>query len=138
MAALSNLKQCPPLSLLSDLAHRNNNTPELRHYPQIRLNSELMAAYTAAGQRFYGASQSFVPVDEGVLKRITRTFFDAGFWESLEEARSAKSREQAPLIARAGDYIAQILGLANGVKLKIFPHTQELSAERIAQFVETG
>jgi len=76
-------------------------------------------------------------VDEGVLKRITRTFFDGGFWESLEEARSPKSREQAPLIAQAGDLIAQILGLATGLRLKILPHTQELSAERIAQFVET-
>ncbi|XP_017030211.1 aladin [Drosophila kikkawai] len=137
MAALSNLKECPPLSTDPNLTMRQTHSPELKRYPQIRLNSELMASHTAAGQRFYGA-QSFLPVDEGVLKRITRIFFDAGFWESLEEARGAKSREQAPLIARAGDLIAQIMGLVNGLKLKIFPHTQGLSAERIAQFVETG
>nr|XP_016937078.1 aladin [Drosophila suzukii] len=134
MAALSNLKQCPPFSTLPDLALRHNHIPELERYPQINLNHELLAH--PAGQRFYGG-QSFVPVDEGVLKRITRTFFDGGFWESLEEARSPKSREQAPLIAQAGDLIAQILGLATGLRLKILPHTQELSAERIAQFVET-
>ncbi|KAH8366365.1 hypothetical protein KR200_008245 [Drosophila serrata] len=137
MAALSNLKECPPLSMISDLALRQAHSPELQRYPQIRLSSELMASHTAAGQRFYGG-QSFLPVEEGVLKRITRIFFDAGFWESLEEARSAKTREQAPVIAQAGDYIAQILSLVNTLKLKIFPHTQGLGAERIAQFVETG
>ncbi|KAH8238343.1 hypothetical protein KR032_004491 [Drosophila birchii] len=135
MAALRNLKECPPLSTISDLPPWQTH-PELQSYPQIRLNSELMASHMAAGQRFYG--QSFLPVEEGVLKRITRIFFDAGFLESLEEARSAQSREQAPLIARAGDFIAQILGLVNGLKLKVFPHTQGLSAERIAQFAETG
>jgi len=72
MAALSNLKQCPPFSTLPDLALRHNHIPELERYPQINLNHELLAH--PAGQRFYGG-QSFVPVDEGVLKRITRTFF---------------------------------------------------------------
>ncbi|EDX02835.1 aladin [Drosophila yakuba] len=134
MAALSNLKQCPPFSTLPDLALRHNHIPELERYPQINLNSELLA--NPAGQRFYGG-QSFVSVNEGVLKRITRTFFDGGFWESLEEARSPKSREQAPLIAQAGDLIARLLGLATGLRLRILPHTQELSAERIAQFAET-
>ncbi|EDX17502.1 GD16950 [Drosophila simulans] len=132
MAALSNLKQCPPFSTLPDLALRHNHIPELERYPQINLNSELLA--NPAGQRYY-AGQSFVFVNEGVLKRIARSFFNGGFWKTLEEARSPKTREQAPLIAQAGDLIAQFLGLATS--LRILPHTQQLSAERIAQFVET-
>jgi len=132
MAALSNLKQCPPFSTLPDLALRHNHIPELERYPQINLNSELLA--NPAGQRYYGG-QSFVSVNEGVLKRIARSFFNGGFWKTLEEARSPETREQAPLIAQAGDLIAQFLGLATG--LRILPHTQQLSAERIAQFVET-
>ncbi|KAH8408940.1 hypothetical protein KR009_004078 [Drosophila setifemur] len=126
MASVTNLKQCPPA--------QQNHIPELERYPQINLKNEITV--NPLGQKIYGG-QSFVAVNEGVLKRITRTFFDGGFWESLAEARSAKTREQAPAIAQIGDFIAQLLVSANGFKLKIFPHTQELIGERIAQFVET-
>ncbi|XP_017099572.1 aladin [Drosophila bipectinata] len=133
MAALSNLKQCPPFSNLSDLSLRHNPA-ELERYPVISLQNEIST--NAASHRYYG-TQSFVAVDERVLKRITRTFFDGGFWEALAEARSTRSREQAPRVALVGDWIDKFLGLAGGLKLKIFPHTQQLSGEVIAQFVET-
>ncbi|ALC48520.1 CG16892 [Drosophila busckii] len=132
MATLSNLTQCP--ALCNDFGQRHSYVPGLEHYPNICLQTELSTGTT---QRL-SPCQSFIPVEsESVLKRITRTFFDGGFWESLAEARSEKTREQSPLIGKAGDKVAQLLDICQRVQLLVFPHTQEVSAERIAQYVET-
>ncbi|KAH8300824.1 hypothetical protein KR018_005562 [Drosophila ironensis] len=131
MAALSNLKQCPPLS---DLVQRHNHIPELEAYPRISLHCEFGAQPPV--QLRHGG-HSFVAVDEGILKRLTRTFFDTGFRHSLEEARSPKTRQSWPLVARLADWVAQCLDAATGLRLKVFPHTQPLSPERIALFAET-
>ncbi|EDW26966.1 GL16498 [Drosophila persimilis] len=133
MAALSNLKQCPPFFALADPSFGANHIPELDNYPRIHVKGEL---HNSSAQRFYGG-QGFVPVHEGVLKRIIRTFFEGGFWDSLAETRSEKTREQAPWLGKTGDYISQLLGIATTLKLKVLPHTHDLSAERIAQYVET-
>lgn len=135
MASLSILKQCPLPSSPTGGGHRYNyNSPDLDLYPVINIKSELL---NTSAQRFT-IGQSFIPVEsESVPKRITRTFFDGGFWDSLAEARSEKTRQQAPLISNAADQIAHLLELYKTLKLKVFPHTQELSADRIAQYAET-
>lgn len=135
MASLSILKQCPQPSSPTGGGHRYNyNASDLDQYPVINIKSELLS--TSAHRFTIG--QSFIPVEsESVPKRITRTFFDGGFWDSLAEARSEKTRQQAPLISNAADQIAHLLELYNALKLKVFPHTQELSADRIAQYAET-
>lgn len=135
MASLSILKQCPQPSSPTGGGHRYNyNSPDLDLYPVINIKSELLS--TSAHRFTIG--QSFIPVEsESVPKRITRTFFDGGFWDSLAEARSEKTRQQAPLISNAADQIAHLLELYKTLKLKVFPHTQELSADRIAQYAET-
>lgn len=134
MASLSNLKQIPTLSSPTGVGHRQNYIPELEQYPTINLKNELL---NPSAHRF-SVGHSFIPVEsESVPKRISRTFFDGGFWESLAEARSEKTREQAPLISKTADYIAHLLDLYSRFKLKVFPHTQQLSAERIAQYAET-
>ncbi|XP_034490489.1 aladin [Drosophila innubila] len=134
MASLSNLKKCPQFSSPTGAGNRYNSTPDLDHYPVINLKNELLST---TSQRFT-VGQSFMPVEsESVPKRISRAFFDGGFWESLAEARSKKTREQAPLISNTADHLAQLLEQYKALKLKVFPHTQELSAERIAQYAET-
>ncbi|EDW81983.1 uncharacterized protein Dwil_GK25372 [Drosophila willistoni] len=134
MAALTNLKQCPPVSMLPDLALRHNHIPELDRYPKINLKNEIFNHNT--GQRFVGG-QRFMSVNESVLKRITRTFFDAGFLECLAEARNEATRQQAPWIGKAGDHLAHLLGFLGSLKQKVFPYIQEVGEERIAQYMET-
>ncbi|XP_023169470.1 aladin [Drosophila hydei] len=134
MASLSNLKEIPSLSSPTSAGQRYNYISELDQYPIINLKNELINP--SANRITIG--HSFIPVEtESVPKRISRTFFDGGFWESLAEARSEKTREQAPLISKTADSIAYLLDLYNKIKLKVFPHTQQLSAERIAQYAET-
>lgn len=134
MASLSNLKEIPSVSSPTSVGHGYNYVPELDQYPKINLKNELI---NPPANRI-SISHSFIPVEtESVPKRISRTFFDGGFWESLTEARSEKTREQAPVISKAADFIAHMLELYSSFKLKIFPHTQQLSAERIAQYAET-
>lgn len=134
MASLNILKQFPQDFSPTGRGHRYNYSPDLDHYPVINIKSELLST---SAQRFT-IGQSFIPVEsESVPKRISRTFFDGGFWESLAEARSEKTRQQAPLISNAADQINNLLEFYKTVKLKAFPHTQALSTDRIAQYVET-
>lgn len=134
MASLSILKQFPQDFSPTGRGHCYNYSPDLDNYPVINIKSELLST---SAQRFT-IGQSFIPVEsESVPKRISRTFFDGGFWESLAEARSEKTRQQAPLISKAADQITYLLEFYKTLKLKAFPHTQELSADRIAQYVET-
>ncbi|EDW00463.1 GH11853 [Drosophila grimshawi] len=109
--------------------------PALKHYPSINLNRELLNTSNTA---HFNVGEIFIPVEsESVLKRISRTFFESGFWKALDEARSARAREQSPLISTTADYFAHLLELYRRLKLEVFPHTQKLSAERIAQYAET-
>lgn len=134
MASLSVLKQFPQESSPTGRGHRYNYSSDLDHYPVINIKSELLST---SAQRFTIGGQSFIPVEsESVPKRISRTFFDGGFWESLAEARSEKTRQQAPLISNTADKIYFLLELYKTLKLKVFPHTEELSADRIAQYAE--
>ncbi|KAH8261727.1 hypothetical protein KR044_009720 [Drosophila immigrans] len=135
MASLSNLKQCHKFCSPTSAGRNYNYVAELANYPAIDLRHELSS--TTAAQRFT-AAQSFMPVEsESVPKRISRAFFDGGFLDSLAEARSAKTREQMPLISRTADVIAELLERYNALQFNLCPHKGELNADRIAQYLET-
>ncbi|XP_030379155.1 aladin [Scaptodrosophila lebanonensis] len=128
MASLINVREAPSLSKAS----------ELPFCPVIDLQNELLnTSALRFGTESYMPQNFLLPVHETVLKRITRTFFENGFWDALAEARNESTRQEAPWIGKTFNYVAELLGIYSKLKLRLFPHTQALSDQRIAQYVET-
>lgn len=78
-----------------------------------------------------------IPVNEHVLKRIVRTFFENGFHEALNEARSPQTASKSVFISSIAQYLHQTLDTLNKIKLKFLPHLEEQGSEAIAKFSET-
>lgn len=78
-----------------------------------------------------------IPVNEGVIKRIVRTFFESGFMEALNEARDQETATVSPLICATAKYTFEMLEFVKRLKTKIFPHMREVSVNNVAEFSET-
>lgn len=78
-----------------------------------------------------------VPVNEGVLKRITRTFFESGFTEALNEARDPATAASSPLISSTAEFTHRVLEFIKKLKVQIFPHMREHGIASIAKYSET-
>lgn len=78
-----------------------------------------------------------VPVNEGVLKRIIRSYFEMSFAQALNAARDEQTAAQNPFISQIAEYTFQMLEFFKSVKLKIFPHMRELGITTIAKHSET-
>lgn len=78
-----------------------------------------------------------VPVNEGVLKRIIRTFFESGFSEALNEARDNQTATLNPMISSAAEFTFRAIDFFKRFKSRVFPHMKEQGVASIAKHSET-
>ena len=111
-------------------------------YPEINLNCDAHSSTSIAGSSLSNkCSDSWrnvlVPVNEGVLKRIIRTFFESGFTEALNEARDSQTATLNPMISSAAEFTFRTIDFLKRLKTKVFPHTKEQGIDSIAKHSET-
>ncbi|XP_004527384.1 aladin [Ceratitis capitata] len=106
------------------------------YYPEINLNCEMFST-SVSGHPNDTYRNVMIPVNEGVIKRIIRTFFESGFIEALNEARDRQTATASPLICATAKYTFEMLEFVKKLKTKIFPHTREVSVNNVADYSET-
>ncbi|XP_054731237.1 aladin [Anastrepha obliqua] len=107
-----------------------------RNYPEINLNCEMFST-SVSGHSMDTYRNVMIPVDEGVMKRIIRTFFESGFMEALNEARDRQTATVSPLICATAQFTFEMLQFVKKLKSKIFPHMREVSVGNVAEFSQT-
>lgn len=78
-----------------------------------------------------------IPVNEPLIKRITRTFFEEGLMEALEEAASPQSSSISPVTSSVAKYALRLLLLLRKLRRTVHPHLREEGIESIAKYSET-
>ncbi|XP_011181672.1 aladin [Zeugodacus cucurbitae] len=106
------------------------------YYPEINLNCEMFST-SVSGHSNDTYRNVMIPVNEGVIKRIVRTFFESGFMEALNEARDQQTATVSPLICATAKYTCEMLDFVKRLKTKIFPHMREVSVNNVAEYSET-
>ncbi|XP_037937943.1 aladin-like [Teleopsis dalmanni] len=140
MNTVSNLKEygsAYPVRIPSSIPRQKFecNSNNFNKYPQIYIHCEFANVSSA---NLSGYRSVLVPVHEGVVKRIVRTFFENGFRVALQEATSPETIEFNPNVAKVAQYICDALDAVNRYKQKIFPHKRrQLSVNDIVNFTET-
>lgn len=105
------------------------------HYPEISINCDI---FSGTGAKPVDSNRTvMVAVNEGVIKRITTTFFESGFIEALNEAKNPATAISRPLIASTAEYISRGLDFIRKIKLMIFPYLKEHGIASIARYSET-
>ncbi|XP_055840899.1 aladin [Episyrphus balteatus] len=111
------------------------NSYVLEYYPEININCEIFSA--AAAKPVDSYRTVMVPVNERVIKRITRTFFESGFLEALNEAKDPATAASSPIISSAAEYTSRALEFIGKIKLMVFPYLKEHGIASIAKYSET-
>lgn len=116
---------------------------QLEYYPEINLNCDAFNSTSIAGSSLSSNKcvdswrNVMVPVNEGVMKRIIRTFFESGFAEALNEARDSQTATSSPMISSTAEFTFQTMEFLKRLKSKIFPHMKEQGIASIAKHSET-
>ncbi|XP_013112380.2 aladin [Stomoxys calcitrans] len=138
-------RMCERTGRLCALPQREiySTTQRLDYYPEININCDAFNSASIAGSSLASAKCAdswrnvLVPVNEGVLKRIIRTFFESGFAEALNEARDTQVAGGNAMISSVAEYTFQTIEFLKRVKSKIFPHMKEQGISSIARHSET-
>ncbi|XP_055389562.1 aladin [Condylostylus longicornis] len=104
------------------------------YYPEINVNREM---FNTSSSRMASYKSVLIPVNEHIIKRITRTFFESGFQEALFEARSAQSAAQSPIICSLAEYAHRIIDFLNKCKFMILPHLKDQDTRCITKYTQT-
>lgn len=115
---------------------------QLDYYPDININCDAFNSASIAGSSLSGKCADswrnvLVPVNEGVLKRITRTFFESGFADALNEARDTQVAGSSAMISSVAEFTFQAIEFLKRIKSKVFPHMKEEGVACIAKHSET-
>lgn len=115
---------------------------KLEYYPEINLNCDAFNSTSIAGSSLSNKCVDswrnvMVPVNEGVMKRIIRTFFESGFAEALNEARDSQTTVCNPMISSTAEFTFQTMEFLKRLKSKVFPHMKEQGIASIAKYSET-
>lgn len=78
-----------------------------------------------------------VPVNETLIKRISRTFFESGFVQAVKEATQADSIHANPVVYVLAKYTLRLIELNERVQLYLRPHYKEHGVFTIAKFSQT-
>lgn len=78
-----------------------------------------------------------VPVNETLIKRITRTFFEEGTVEALNEAANIDSHQYNPIVGSLSRYLLALIGAGNRVKFFFKPHLKEQGVHCVGKYTQT-
>lgn len=107
-------------------------------YPDINISRELCHhAANAASYSHDDHKSVMVPVNETLIKRISRTFFESGFVQAVKEATQADSIDANPIVCVLAKYTLRLVELNERVQLYLRPHHKEHGVFTIAKFSQT-
>lgn len=79
-----------------------------------------------------------MPVSEPFLKRISRTFFEEGLHEALNEAiANPQNPDSNKLIGAIAKYMIMVLEASKKVQIFFRPHLRDQGVVSIAKFSQT-
>ncbi|XP_058442819.1 aladin-like isoform X2 [Malaya genurostris] len=108
---------------------------KLLSYPEINIGRELF--HHAATHIREDRRTIMMPVNETLLKRITRTFFEEGTVEALKEAANYASTQYNPLIGSIARYMLIVVSIGNHIKLFLKPHLKDQGIDSVAKYSQT-
>ncbi|XP_053688207.1 aladin isoform X1 [Sabethes cyaneus] len=107
----------------------------LLSYPEINIGRELF--HHASTHNRENRRTIMVPVNETLLKRVTRTFFEEGLVEALNEATSSGNDQYNPFIGSVARYLLVLVNVGNRVKFFLKPHLKEQGIDSIGKYTQT-
>uniref|UniRef100_A0A1A9ZRI3 Aladin seven-bladed propeller domain-containing protein n=1 Tax=Glossina pallidipes TaxID=7398 RepID=A0A1A9ZRI3_GLOPL len=107
------------------------------YYPEINLSCDGFNTSTQSSRFVDTWGNVLVPVNEGVLKRIIRTFFESGFKDALNEARNNEAVASNPIISSVAEFAFRAMKFMQDWRNKILPHMEEQSIASVATYSET-
>lgn len=108
---------------------------QLLSYPEINIGRELF--HHAAVHLREDHRTLMVPVDETLIKRITRTFFEEGAVEALKEAANSGSHQYNPIVGSLSRYLLALVGVGNRIKFFFKPHLKERGVDCVGKYTQT-
>lgn len=78
-----------------------------------------------------------MPVNEPLIKRITRSIFENSLTEALTEATTDENTNTNPYISKVATYILHVLNAGNRVRLFFKPHLKDQGITSIGNFSQT-
>ncbi|XP_065086100.1 aladin-like [Ochlerotatus camptorhynchus] len=108
---------------------------QLAGYPEINIGRELF--HHAAVHLRENHRTLMVPVNETLIKRITRTFFEEGAVEALNEAANIDSHQYNPIVGSLSRYLLTLIGVGNRVKFFFKPHLKEQGVHCVGKYTQT-
>lgn len=76
-----------------------------------------------------------MPTNEPVIKRLTRTFFEDGILEALNEAQNIQGAH--PIMSSIAGYLKRAFEVTSQLNTFFWPYLKEQGAVSIAKFSET-
>ncbi|XP_058812233.1 aladin-like [Topomyia yanbarensis] len=113
----------------------SSSSYNLLSYPEINIGRELF--HHAATHIREDRRTIMVPVNETLLKRITRTFFEEGPVEALNEAANCVNEQYNPLIGSLARYMLVLVNIGNRIKFFLKPHLKEQGIDSVGKFTQT-
>lgn len=102
-------------------------------YPEIQISRDLF--HHASSNLFRDDRRTvLVPVNESMIKRITRLYFEDGLTEALNEAINPTNSSQQPIVSTIAKCALRILEMGQRVQLIFRPHYKDQSVESIGKF----
>ncbi|KAL9692245.1 hypothetical protein quinque_000230 [Culex quinquefasciatus] len=110
---------------------------ELSTYPEINIGRELFHHHASMQVR-EDRRTLMVPVNETLVKRITRTFFEEGPVEALQEAASEDNGQYNAIVGSLARYLLVLIGCGNRVKYFLKPHLKgQQGVDSIGKYTQT-
>lgn len=104
-------------------------------YPEINIGRELF--HHAAGHVRDNRRTIMVPVNETLIKRITRTFFEEGPVEALNEAANSNSQHYNVFLGSLARYMLVLVDVGNSIKFFLKPHLKEQGVGSVGKYTQT-
>ncbi|XP_055615358.1 aladin-like [Toxorhynchites rutilus septentrionalis] len=104
-------------------------------YPEINIGRELF--HHAAGHVQDHRRTIMVPINETLIKRITRTFFEEGPVEALNEAANSNSQHYNVFLGSLARYMLVLVDVGNSIKFFLKPHLKEQGVGSVGKYTQT-
>ncbi|KAI9578398.1 hypothetical protein GQX74_008972 [Glossina fuscipes] len=124
-----------PICMLPRSEIHDNSEP--KYYPEINLGKDGFNTSNPLSRYATTSGSVLLPVEESVLKRVVRTYFEYGFKEALNEATTDETAACSPTIFAIAEFIFSVMAFVQYLKSKICPYLKESDINNIANHVET-
>lgn len=111
---------------------------QLNSYPEISINRDALHLHPGSYPG-YGRDDNrpilMRPANESMVKRLTRTFFEDGFLQVLNEAHNAP--DSNPIVRSIAGYMKRLFDATAQVNTFFCPYFRERNVASVSKFFET-